>query len=439
MAQHERLDIEDGSAVEGMLRVFIAATFFLGGLLPESTPAVEKFTKLRESEKAAAKAGDVHARLEYALQIQKLLNNAPDAMEESAAAYAAAGEAHHALTNLRRFAEMGQVDDDLLRTENEIFASLKNLPEYENVLKHFVRNKTAISHAEVAFTLPDPGVLPEDIDYEPQSGSFFMTSVLKAKIMHVNVHGEASDFALAPDHWPVLAIKVDSARKRVWATEVALEGFAVFPKSDWGRSAVLCFDLSTGKLLNRIEGPANSVLGDMFLASDGKPIVSDGNGGGIYRVCDNRLKRIDHADFISPQTPAIDADGRHIFIPDYARGIGVLNLSTGKVRWLNIEGRYATNGIDGLYSERDSLIATQNGTSPERVVRWHLDSSHTNILSEEIIERATPTLGDPTHGVIVGDFFYYIANSGWSVLDEHGDVKKGARLTPARIMRYRVR
>ena len=30
------------------------------------------------------------------------------------------------------------------------------------------------------------------------------------------------------------------------------------------------------------------------------------------------------------------------------------------------------------------------------------------------------TLGDPTHGVVVGDYFYYIANSGWDVLDEHG-------------------
>ena len=57
------------------------------------------------------------------------------------------------------------------------------------------------------------------------------------------------------------------------------------------------------------------------------------------------------------------------------------------------------------------------------------------MLSESIIERATPTLGDPTHGVIVGNYFYYIANSGWDSLDEHGVVKNGKTLTAPRIMR----
>jgi hypothetical protein len=66
-----------------------------------------------------------------------------------------------------------------------------------------------------------------------------------------------------------------------------------------------------------------------------------------------------------------------------------------------------------------------------------LDGSRTKVASEEMIERGTATLGDPTHGVVVGDWFYYIANSGWNVLDEHGDVNAGERLTPGRVMRYR--
>ena len=56
------------------------------------------------------------------------------------------------------------------------------------------------------------------------------------------------------------------------------------------------------------------------------------------------------------------------------------------------------------------------------------------IASESIIERATPTLGDPTHGVVVGDAFYYIANSGWDRLDASGRWAAGAQPTPARIM-----
>jgi hypothetical protein len=60
------------------------------------------------------------------------------------------------------------------------------------------------------------------------------------------------------------------------------------------------------------------------------------------------------------------------------------------------------------------------------------------VLSESIIERATPTLGDPTHGVVVGRYFYYIANSGWNVLDEHGNLLEGKSLPPSSVMRAKI-
>jgi hypothetical protein len=100
--------------------------------------------------------------------------------------------------------------------------------------------------------------------------------------------------------------------------------------------------------------------------------------------------------------------------------------------------KFALNGVDGLYFVDESLILTQNGTSPERVVRMKIDRSLTKVVSEDIIERATATLGDPTHGVLVGDWFYYIANSGWDALDEHGDVKAGEKLSPGVVMRFRL-
>ena len=151
------------------------------------------------------------------------------------------------------------------------------------------------------------------------------------------------------------------------------------------------------------------------------------------------LERLDDGDFISPQTPALHRDGKHIFVPDYLRGIGALEISTKQVRWLSMEKGFALNGIDGLYFDRGTLIAVQNGTSPERVVAFDLDPSLTRITSETIIERSTDTLGDPTHGVIIDDDFYYIANSGWDVIDDHGNMRPGAKPTEARLMRARVR
>ena len=42
----------------------------------------------------------------------------------------------------------------------------------------------------------------------------------------------------------------------------------------------------------------------------------------------------------------------------------------------------------------------------------------------------------PAYGDRISDAFYYIANSGWSELDDHGDLKPGFKLTPAHIMRF---
>ena len=53
-----------------------------------------------------------------------------------------------------------------------------------------------------------------------------------------------------------------------------------------------------------------------------------------------------------------------------------------------------------------------------------------------MIERATATLGDPTHGVRVGDAFYYIANSGWDALNPDGSVKPGVTMAASLVMTW---
>jgi hypothetical protein len=176
----------------------------------------------------------------------------------------------------------------------------------------------------------------------------------------------------------------------------------------------------------------------MILAPHGKPIVSDSDKGTLYRISNGRLMEINKMDFISPQTAVMTPDGGQLFVPDYARGIGRLNLRTKQVQWLNPNGvdKVALNGIDGLYLYGHTLIATQNGTSPERVIEFGLDPSLRHVISTKVVEKSASSGCDPTHGVIVGNSFYYIANSGWAKLDEHGNVRPGMKLSSALIMSY---
>jgi hypothetical protein len=431
------------------MRIPAAATLLIVlAAAPQSPkPARDQLGDLQAKAVAATKAGDQQTRIAADLELLRLLNDAPSVHQALARAYAAAGDTQKALAALNHFADLGQADDNLLNGTDQRLSALASLPEYKQILDRFRQNEAPVSLGVTALTISDPGLLTEDIDFDPTTRTFLITSVLEHKIVRAPLNsppgtaGAVTDFASSPDSWPVLAIKVDAARHRVWATEVALDGFTTAPKDAWGRSAVLCYDLTTGKLLRRIEGPPRSALGDMVLTSDGDPIVSDGEGGGLYRLSGDSLTPINTADFISPQTPVMMPGGDRVLVPDYVRGLAIVNLQTRQVSWLNSDGpaKVALSGVDGVYLHNQQLILTQNGTSPERVVLVNLDPSLTRIMSTKVIEQTAPGLGDPTHGVVVGDDFYYIANSGWNQLGDHGDPKPGSHPTPAHIQRYSLR
>ena len=397
---------EAKTTLTSVLLILISAPF-----TSESPSAAERFQSLQAQLRKSHASNDWRPNLASANELSELLNEAPNSLLEIARAEIHLGDLESAIQNIEQFVRMGQ-STDLLETSAE-FAPLRKTRSFATIQSGMKANRSAIALGSALFTLSDSKLLAEDMDYDPTAKRFFVTSVRERKVVALDASGVSSDFATSPDNWPMLAVKVDATRGVLWATEVAMQGFSFAPESDWGRSALLCYDLQNGRLLSRIEGPRGSALGDMALAPNGDVIVSDGEGGRVYRLPAKAtvLEHLDNGEFISPQTPAMYTDGKHIFVPDYLRGIGVLEISTKQVRWLSMGEGFALNGIDGLYFDHGTLIAVQNGTSPERVVAFDLDPSLTRITSETIIERSTNTLGDPTHGVIIDDDFYYIANS----------------------------
>jgi hypothetical protein len=83
------------------------------------------------------------------------------------------------------------------------------------------------------------------------SAAAFVSSILEHEIVALDDAGHQQLFAESPDHWPVLALKVDSKRRRLWATEVGLQDFSSVAAADWGRSVLLEYDLDRGTLLAR--------------------------------------------------------------------------------------------------------------------------------------------------------------------------------------------
>jgi hypothetical protein len=211
---------------------------------------------------------------------------------------------------------------------------------------------------------------------------------------------------------------------------------------DKGKSAVFRFDLATGKLLRRwdvAEGGRHGI-GDMTVAPDGRAYFSDGFSGEIYAIRPDggRLETVvKRGAPRSSQTPAVTPDGRRLLAPDYGRGIAVVDVATGDVKYLPHPETVALDGIDGLYLDRGALLAVQNGTNPNRVIRIRLDAALGRTTGYEVLEANSPQLGSPTHGVVVGRRLYLLGNTGWDRMGDDGVFR--SRGAPAQVLRIDLR
>jgi hypothetical protein len=376
--------------------------------------AQTRLGELQSSLRRDKDRGDWQDYLHVAEQLRAFVNGSPAADLEIARAQLNLGLAPDATSSVTRVLSMG--------ASHPILASPLFQPVTAALSRLVDENKRPVHLATASLTIADTALLPEDIDYDRGSGHFFVTSVLRAEVDRLDRDGSATTFARSPDHWPMVALKIDSGRRRLWATAVAFEGFVAVPAQDWGRSAVLEYDLDRGTLLRRIEGPPHASLGDMTLTDSGDPIVSDGEGGGLYRVVGRSLERLDHGEFISPQTPAFCPGEPTLFVPDYVRGLAAVDLATGTVRWLATRGEFALDETDGLYCHGHTLLAVQNGATHPRVVAFGLEAG--SVVEMKLIERSAD--GDFTHGVVVDGQFYYLAVAGWRNLDDKGQQRSDA-------------
>jgi hypothetical protein len=104
------------------------------------------------------------------------------------------------------------------------------------------------------------------------------------------------------------------------------------------------------------------------------------------------------------------------------------SLATRTVRQVPKPPSLALAGIDGMALAPEGIVAIQNGTAPIRVLHLRLDPAKRRILGARVEEQASPLLGEPNHGTVVGNTLYFIGNSGWDRVDrdEHLVVPDGA-------------
>jgi hypothetical protein len=389
--------------------------------------------KLQREALEAHRAGDEKAFLARIGAASALRPQHPSLLYQLAMAQAVNGSVDSALATLERVAAMGFIYKPETARE---FASLQDSQRFRDVVARFAENAKPHGKPVAAFGIDRTGLIAEGMAYDERTRRFFVSSVHTNSIFAIDSRGRATPFVTGA-RWGIFGMAVDRRRNVLWAATSALPQTAGFRKEDEGKAAVLKIALTSGKVLATLapDDGGKHTFGDVAIAANGDVLVSDSASPVIYKVDGDRLEPFITGPFSSMQ--GIAATRKWLYVADYARGI--FAVDRGAQRLLDVPSNVSLLGVDGLYAAGPNmLIATQNGTNPNRVIRVALTADGLHVKSVETIAANDPAMRDLTLGVVAGSSFYFNANAQWDAWGDDGAMVKDAKLEPLRVMRVRL-
>ncbi|HEY6621043.1 MAG TPA: hypothetical protein VIY68_15965, partial [Steroidobacteraceae bacterium] len=129
------------------------------------------------------------------------LNGSPHAALQLMSAESLAQRPDEALRSFAQFVAMGQADPQVLEAKS--FDPLRGLPKYQSIYAGMAANAATKSMASEIFRLQVTARIPEDIDYDPETKLFYISTVLGKQILQVDMAGRTKLFVSAPDQWPM--------------------------------------------------------------------------------------------------------------------------------------------------------------------------------------------------------------------------------------------
>ena len=325
------------------------------------------------------------------------------------------------------------------------FKSILDSDLFIPVQKKFDENLLPVTNSSTAFVLKEKGLLTEGLAFDTKTDRFFISSVHKRKIIEYDSNGESRQFNKnSADLEGIFGMKADEKNRILWAAGGALKFMEGYDDSLKGQSFLYKFNLDDGTLLNAYPPPEpgeEHLFGDLTLNKTGDVFVSDSRSSCIYRLTkdgEGLQTLIPSGYFVSLQGIAFTDDGSALYAADYSQGIFKIDMNDRTAALLENKTPTTLLGIDGLYFYKGSLIATQNGVNPHRVLKLIPDGNAASIGNYEILESNNPLFDEPTLGVIYNDSFYFISNSQWSRFDESGVIFPDEQLEYPMILKIKL-
>lgn len=365
------------------------------------------------------------------------------------------GDAALALETLRALDAVGWA----VPLDARDWPSLRDDPEFQALAARIAARAPKTPHAALAFTIAEPGLVPEGLAHDPATGALYVGSIRQRKIVRVLPDGTATDFVPSAAHGLLapLGLKVDAARDLLWAGSMTSAGMVGYAPEGKGRAGLFAFDLATGALRRAVFAPAGDhLLNDLAVAADGTVYVTDSTAGALWRLRPgaDALEPVVASGFVYPNGLVLFGDGTpgaKLLVCD---GLGITIVPVGDParpagapharevegpRPLPAPAGVPLGGIDGLSRENDAaLVAIQNALGTPRIIRLRLDAAAERVTALEVLESDHPRWHVPTTGAVAGDAFVYLGNSFVDGISARGLTPEAAA-APALVFRLPLR
>ena len=323
------------------------------------------------------------------------------------------------------------------------FKPISTTNAYTYIVEALQTNAEPWGQGKVSATVASDVELLESLAYDSKSERFLIGSARTGQILAVDADGNAVERAKPAkegDWWGVLALAVDNERDSIWVASTVLPHYAGYKREELGRGVIVRLDLASGELLERFDipfdGKPHVVAGMTVAPNSGTLYAVDGVSNQLYQIKDSSIAPLVALPAsINLRGITVDPQERYLYLSDYEMGLMVADMNKGAVVNLTLKGQNF-GGIDHLSWYKDHLIAVQNVNQPKRISRIALSAEGTAITMVQPLEANKPELAEPTVGTLVGDDFYFIANSQRDLYGPDGKLIAGAK--PVRRQLYQV-
>lgn len=297
--------------------------------------------------------------------------------------------------------------------------------------------------SQVIQTASEKDLIPEGIAVNAATGTIYISSIAKQKIIAVDSNGAVSDFVKTGDNGYLegLGMKVEKEKNLLWTLSNKKEG-------RMHSSKLLAFDLQTGKLVKQFSSTdtAERLFNDLTIDASGTIYFTDTYYSALLKANrdSDKLEIVAEGKELSYPNGITTGKQGNIYVATYSKGIVRIDAATKKVHQLQgYTDTVMAHNLDGLMYWKNTLIGVYNvakNNADNAIVQYKLNEAGDKIIEERIIDKGNLQFKEPTTIDIANGFLYVLANSHLAVYNANKESVKGVeqQLSPVVILKYKL-